>query len=650
MCGIVGYAGTNVRIEEAGALLRRMCAAVAHRGPDGEGVHAGLGFGLGHRRLAVVDLSENGAQPMASADGAAWISYNGEIFNHIELRAMLEARGRRFRSSSDTEVVLQLYQEFGLDFVTHLNGDFALAIWDERERRLVLARDRMGVRPLFHTSRNGCLYFASEVKALLQVLGIEAEIDPLALDQIFTLWAPIAPRTAFRGVSELPPGHIMIVEGGEARVRPYWTLDFPEASAHVDACGEARIADELRHLLEDATRIRLRADVEVGSFLSGGLDSSAISALAAGLAPGRLRTFGVGFADSAFDESAYQTTMARALGTAHHSIRCGEADIAEIFPEVVRHAEQPMLRAAPAPLFQLSGLVRSSGLKVVLTGEGADEIFAGYDLFKEAQVRRFCARQPNSTIRPQLFRRLYPYLAALNQQSPAYLARFFGIGADDPSDPLYSHRPRMRSTAGAKLLYSGDLRATLGGYDAAEELAATLPPAFGAWHPLHQAQYLETRLLLPGYLLSAQGDRMAMAHGVETRFPYLDHRLVAFAARIPPRLKLRGLREKHILRTAVADLLPAEIAERPKQPYRAPDSASFRGPAFTGAAEALSEPAIEEAGLFDPRVTRRLVDKHRSGPLAGFRDNAAFMGVLSTQLWVEAFSARRARSAVQPAA
>ncbi len=650
MCGIVGYVGTGVRIDEADALLRRMCVAVAHRGPDGEGVHSGLGFGLGHRRLAVVDLSENGAQPMASADGSAWITYNGEIFNHPELRALLEARGHRFRSTSDTEVVLALYREFGLDFVSHLNGDFALAIWDERERRLVLARDRMGVRPLFHAMRGGTLYFASEIKALLQAPGVEAAIDPLALDQIFTLWAPIAPRTAFRGISELPPGHLMVVAGGEVRSWPYWSLQFPEQDGEFDLRGEAQTADETRHLLEDATRIRLRADVEVGSFLSGGLDSSAVSALAARLAPAGLRTYGVAFDDPAFDESGFQATMAAALGTRHHSILCGEADIAEVFPEVVRHAEQPMLRAAPAPLFQLSGLVRSSGLKVVLTGEGADEIFAGYDLFKEAQVRRFCARQPNSAIRPHLFRRLYPYLASLNQQTPAYLARFFAIGVDDPADALFSHRPRMRSTAGAKLLYSTDLRGEVGNYDSAEELACSLPPAFDRWHPLHQAQYVETRLLLPGYLLSAQGDRMAMAHGVETRFPFLDHRLVEFAARIPPGLKLRGLREKHILRSAVADILPATIAERPKQPYRAPDSTSFRGPAFAAVAAALSEPAIEAAGLFDPRATRRLLEKQARGPLAGFRDNAAFMGVLSTQLWVEAFTAPGARSSMQPAA
>jgi asparagine synthase (glutamine-hydrolysing) len=613
-------------------------------------VHVGAGVGLGHRRLAVIDLSEDGAQPMANADGSAWITYNGEIFNHIELRAMLESRGRRFRSASDTEVVLQLYEEFGTDFVSHLNGDFALAIWDERRRRLVLARDRMGVRPLFHARHGGTFFFASEIKALLAVPGIEVGIDPLALDQIFTVWSPIPPRTIFRGISEVLPGNVMVVEDGEVRSWAYWELSYPDAAAGPDRRGESEIAEALRDLLEDATRIRLRADVEVGSFLSGGLDSSTISALAARHAPAGLRTFAVTFDDPEFDESAHQAVMAAALGTEHHSIRCDAGDVASAFPAIVRHAEQPVLRTAPAPLFLLSDLVRENGLKVVLTGEGADEIFAGYDIFREARIRRFCARQPASAFRPHLFRRIYPYLASLKQQTPEYLAAFFATGADAPDDPLFSHRPRMRATAGAKIFFSAELRAALGGYDAAEELAARLPKAFRRWHPLHQAQYLETRFLLPGYILSSQGDRMAMAHGVETRFPFLDHRLVEFAAQIPPELKLRGLREKHILKTAATGLVPQAIRARPKQPYRAPDSASFRvGDASLD--DALSPGAIQSAGLFNPQAAQRLFEKNKRSPLTGFRDNAAYVGILSTQLWTREFAtAAASRNAAQPAA
>ncbi|MGO4835460.1 asparagine synthetase B, partial [Rhizobiaceae sp. 2RAB30] len=255
MCGIAGYFGREMHRAEATGLLLRMTGAIAHRGPDGEGVFVGRDAGLGHRRLSVIDLID-GAQPMSSADGNVHITYNGEVFNYVELREMLVARGRRFRTTSDTEVILQLYEELGEDFVSELNGDFAFAIWDAPRRRLLLARDRMGVRPLFHAWRDGTLYFASEVKSLLEVPGIDAKIDPVALDQIFTLWAPIAPRTAFKGISELAPGHVMIVEGGRTRSRAYWSLDFPDSGEDAAPHSEARIAAELRALLEDATRIR----------------------------------------------------------------------------------------------------------------------------------------------------------------------------------------------------------------------------------------------------------------------------------------------------------------------------------------------------------------------------------------------------------
>ncbi|MET3661670.1 asparagine synthase (glutamine-hydrolyzing) [Aquamicrobium ahrensii] len=633
MCGIAGYLG-QLRKDDSRSLLHGMSAALAHRGPDGAGIHIDDDFGFAHRRLAVIDLSPDGAQPMAGGDGSLHITYNGEIFNHIELRAMLEGRGRHFRTASDTEVLLQLYEEYGPDCVNHLNGDFAFAIWDAKRRRMVLARDRMGVRPLFYTWRQGRFYFASEVKALFAVPGVEARLDPVALDQIFTLWAPIAPRTSFRGISELPPGHLMIIEDGEADTRPYWALSFPD-SGDEDDRPHGELVEELRTLLEDSTRIRLRADVEVGSLLSGGLDSSMITAIAARMAPGRLRSFGITFEDPEFDESAWQQTMADALGVTHHAVACRSADIASVFPSVVRYAERTLLRTAPAPMYRLARSVREQGVKVVLSGEGADEIFAGYDLFREASIRRFCARQPGSKSRPSLFRRIYPYLPSLQQQTPDYLAAFFGVDRDETNDPLFSHRPRFRTTAGAKMFFSAGLRAELGSYDAAEELASLLPDSFRRWRPLHQALYLETRFLLPGYILASQGDRMAMAHGVEARFPFLDHRVVEFGARLPPGAKLRVLQEKHILREAAADMLPPAIARRRKQPYRAPDSASFGQANYV--ADLLSPGAVSAKGLFNPAMTGRLLDKSRRSGLNGFRDNAAFVGVLSTQLLSDEF-------------
>jgi asparagine synthase (glutamine-hydrolysing) len=584
---------------------------------------------------------------MTNPDRTLAITFNGEIFNYVELREKATSRGRRFRTGSDTEVILALYEEMGLDCLELLNGDFAFAIWDAREERLVLARDRMGVRPLYHTRHDGDFYFASEVKALLAVPGIEAQIDPIALDQIFTLWAPIAPRTPFEGIEELPPAHCLVVDANGVRMKPYWTLQFPDRGEAFDARSEEEVAEELAELLDDATRVRLRADVPVGAYLSGGLDSSIVSALAARHVPDRLRTFSVTFDSPEHDESAFQQQMVRALGTQHSSVACADGDIANIFPEVIRHTERPVIRTAPAPLHLLSRLVREEGFKVVLTGEGADEVFAGYDIFKEAAVRRFCARRPGSRLRPQLFRKLYPYLPNLQRQNSEYLAAFFGAGEQPLDDPLFSHRPRLRGTAAAKLFYSAELRESLGDYDAAAELVERLPADFRRWHPLHQAQYLETSYLLPGYILSSQGDRVAMAHGVEGRFPFLDHRLVEFAARIPPGMKLKGLREKHILRRATSSLMPESIGSRVKQPYRAPDSQAF-GAGFEPdyLAEALSQNAVASLGLFNPTAVGKLLEKVRRGGVGGFRDNAAFIGILSTHLWQHEFGsgARRHRT------
>lgn len=641
MCGFVGYFGP---VADAATLLPRMVSAIAHRGPDGQGIHVGDGFGLGHARLSVVDL-EGGHQPMSFADADLTIAFNGEIFNYVELRDELKARGRRFRTTSDTEVILQLYDEMGDDCVSALNGDFSFALWDGRRRRMVLARDRMGVRPLFYTVHRGTMYFASEVKALLRVPGLSAELDPIALDQIFTLWAPVAPRTAFRGVCELEPANLMTVTETGRQQRAYWSLTYPDRDEHRRHTDEDEAAEEVRALLTDATRIRMRADVPVGCYLSGGLDSSITSALAAGMAPNGLETFSVTFDSAEHDESAYQMEMARKLGTRHHVVACRDGDIAGVFPDVIRFTEQPVLRTAPAPLYKLSGLVRESGLKVVLTGEGADEVFAGYDIFKEARVRRFCARQPTSTRRPHLFRRLYPYLPGLQRQSAEYLATFFGTQADSLDDPLFSHRPRLRSTAAAKLFFSDGLRTELAGYDAAEEVISRLPDAFSRWHALHQAQYLESRFLLPGYILSSQGDRMAMAHGIEGRFPFLDHRLVELATTLPPGMTLKGLVEKHILREATKDLLPPAIGSRTKQPYRAPDSLSFTGAGerdYVGAM--MSEKAIAAGGFFNPKTVARLHQKCRQGRASGFRDNAAFVGILSTQLWLRSFAGASAET------
>jgi len=636
MCGIAGYFALTPRPVAPRAVLEAMVEAVRHRGPDDTGVHLDGRVALGHRRLSIIDLS-GGRQPLSVDDKKLWITFNGEIFNYVELREELIALGRTFRTKSDTEAILQAYAEYGAKGVGSLNGDFAYAIWDRRAQRLVMARDRMGVRPLYYAVHDGVLVFASEVKSLFLYPGLSAELDPLGLDQTFTFWAPLAPRTAFKGVFELPPGHQLIAENGGFRIEPYWQLRFPPREARTNA-SEKDYEEHIEALLSDATRIRMRADVPVGAYLSGGFDSSATTALARACQGARLRTFSLEFEAKELDESHYQRALVDALRTEHSARRCSGADIAQVFPDVIRHTERPIVRSAPAALFLLSRDVRDHGFKVVLTGEGADEVFGGYDIFKEARVRRFWARQPQSRWRPLLLRRLYPYIENLQSQPAAYLEAFFRTGLERVDDPLYSHLPRFALTRRIAQFYSGDLQREINGYDPLAELREWLPAEFSSWHPLSRAQYLETRCLLPGYILSSQGDRVAMAHAVEGRFPFLDHRVVELGATLPPKMKLRGLREKHLLREALGRHVPRAIVERPKQPYRAPDSESFVRNAPDYVAELLSARAIARAGYFEPRAVERLLAKCRRAPgQVSAADNMAFVGILSTQLLHSSF-------------
>ncbi len=635
MCGIAGM--INFRGNASPDLLKKMSYALAHRGPDASGLHVDHEAGLAHARLSILDL-EGGGQPMSNADGSLWITYNGEIFNYIELRDELIAKGHHFSTRSDTEVILHLYQAEGERCVDRLNGQWAFAIWDARQRKLFASRDRMGIQPFFYTVADQTFLFASEIKGLFVHPAATRELDLKALDQIFTFWVMLPPRTAFRDVKQLPAGHNLTVHDGHVRVTEYWNLDFSQIESS-DAWDDAQVqtqSEALLALLCDATRIRLRADIPVGAYLSGGLDSGLIAALAKRFAPDTLRTFSVTFEDSSLDESRYQQIVSAHLQTAHSQIDCSTRDIAAVFPEVVHHAEQPMLRTAPAPLFLLSKLVHDRGYKVVLTGEGADEILGGYDIFKEAKIRRFWARQPQSRMRASLLRRLYPYMENIQKQPAAYLASFFRVEGRDLASPFFSHLPRWQLTAKLKSLYSAEVKDSLGTYDAQRELEETLPLGYAQWNGFCQAQYLETKYLLPGYLLSAQADRMAMSHSVEARYPFLDHRVVEFCQKLDPALKMRVLDEKFLLKQVAKDLLPEPILQRPKQPYRAPDGDSFATPTSPGyVAEVLAPQHIMRDGIFDPSPVQHLAEKFRSGRAMSVKDNMAMVGVVSTELLIQ---------------
>jgi asparagine synthase (glutamine-hydrolysing) len=645
MCGIVGILNLTASqpTEEAG--LRQMLALIRHRGPDQFGIYLDEWVGLGSARLSIIDL-RTGQQPIANEDETMWIICNGEIFNYIELRPVLEARGHRFTTNTDTEVILHLYEDFGPDCLTHLNGQFALAIWDAARQTLFLARDRLGVRPLFYTIADGALIFGSEIKAILADRRVRAEIDPIALDQIFTFWSTLSPRTSFRDIWEIPPGHYALAQQGEFAVRRYWELNFSEPAMPLNRLDRRPIqeyVEEFRELLIDATRIRLRADVPVGAYLSGGLDSSTIAAIIRNYTSNRLETFSIAFSDPNFDESAYQRQMARFLGTDHQVVCATHAIIGSVFPDVVWHTETPILRTSPAPLFLLSRLVREHNFKVVLTGEGADEFLAGYNIFKEAKVRRFWARRPESKLRPLLLQRLYPYISNLTAVGGAYLTAFFREDLVDVEAPDYSHIIRWRNTSRTKRFFSEDLHRVVEAEHIPVRQAVPYPPNFAHWDALHRAQYLEIVIFLSQYLLSSQGDRVGMAHSVEGRFPFLDHRVVAFCNHLPPHLKLHGLTEKFLLKQLAREWLPDTIWQRPKQPYRAPIHRSFfpisgegsetdRDKALDYVRELLSPQRVKTAGLFKPAAVSQLVQKIERGMRLSETEDMALVGVLSSQL------------------
>ena len=652
MCGIAGMFALRDGAEPPSVdALRDMAAAVRHRGPDEFGVYRDARVGLAHARLSIVDL-QSGQQPLANHDQRIWVVFNGEIYNHVELRSELETLGYPFTTRSDTEVIVHSWQAWGEACFARFNGQFAIALWDTRTNTFVLARDRVGICPLHLAEHGGRVYFGSEVKSIFAgAPAMPRAFDPIAMAETFTFWSIIPPRSVFAGVSELPPAHVRVYRNdGSWREFAYWQPRYPQGKERLFTGSVTDAADEVTAALREATRLRMvRTDVPVGSYLSGGLDSSLVAALGREAIGASLKTFSLRFEDAEYDETGYQRTMVDQLGSDHHEVVVSRADIARVFPEVVYHTERPLLRTAPAPLFLLSKLVNDAGIKVVLTGEGADEMFAGYDLFREGAVRRFWARAPTSTQRPRLLERLYPYLSRSPVAQQAMAKQFFGRNLAAWQTPGFAHDTRWRSTAAVQRMFAPSLRAAIGEHDVVATLRASLPAEFAKWDYLAQDQYLEIRGLLAGYLLSSQGDRMLLGHSVEGRFPFLDPNVIDLADRLPSSYKLRGLDEKHVLKQASRGYVPESIRARPKQPYRAPDALSFVGAhAPEWIAEALSERAAVAAGVFDPRAVAQLRAKCvATGGERQFSntDNMALTGMLSTHLLHQQLIVERPRLA-----
>lgn len=640
MCGIAGIFGLREQFRSDHESLQRMAKKLNHRGPDGQGIYFDDKIGLAHARLSIIDL-EGGAQPIHNEDKTVWTVFNGEIFNYVELRQELIDRGHYFYTHTDTEVIVHLYEEYGEDFVSKLNGQFAIAVWDITCEKLILVRDRAGILPLFYTCQNDHLLFGSEVKAILAALHDAPSINPAALDQLMTFWAPVSPGTMFKGIFELSPGHILVAHHGNISTHRYWDWRFPLQNEFRSG-SESQLREELLHLLIDATQIRLRADVPVGAYLSGGLDSSSLVSLIHHFSDAPLRTFSIGFDSKSFDEREHQKQMIEQINANNSHIICHDRDIAEHFIDTIWHTESPVLRTAPVPMKLLSNLVQDKGYKVVLTGEGADEVLGGYDIFKESKLRQFWAKQSSSAIRPMLLKRLYPYLDVSPGRAQTYLQNFYGVSLDDPNAAFFGHIPRWITTSKCKHFFSSSFKEQLQ-ENAENVLAAHLSPNLKNWHHFNRAQYVEAKTLMAGYLLCSQGDRMLMANSVEGRFPFLDHRVIEFANQLHPNIKMKVLNEKYLLKQAMKKYIPKNIVQRHKQPYRAPDIAAF----FSGKIpdyvhELLSKDCLTRYGYFDSRKVELLMAKIKAGHVIGFKDNMAFIGILSTQVWhnlyIEQFS------------
>jgi asparagine synthase (glutamine-hydrolysing) len=642
MCGIAGICHINGPNSVSLDSIKRMIGVICHRGPDETGIYIDDHVGLGHARLSIIDLS-SGLQPIHNEDKSLWIIYNGEIFNYPELKEDLVQKGHRFYTTSDTEVLLHLYEDMGPQCLKRLNGQFALAIWDANKKELFLARDRVGIRPLYYTILNNTLIFGSEIKSIFINENVPRRIDPMAMDQIFTFWTTLTPRTVFKDIYELPPGYYMKASDGHITFEKYWDIPLYPRSEQSELPAQ-EICEQIHDLMQDAVRIRLRADVPVGCYLSGGLDSSGVAALVVRNFNKDVRTFGIRFDSDGYDEGQHQSQMVSHLNVNHTDIKATNENIGTSLADCLWHCEKPLLRTAPVPLFLLSDVVRKSGYKVVLTGEGADEVFGGYNIFREAKVRRFLAKYPGSQIRAELIGRLYPYIFK-NPKLKRSLQSFFARGLDQIDDPIFSHFIRWESTKRIKTFFSQELKSAIGKYDGYEQVRESLPEDFVKADDLSKAQYLEMAIFLSNYLLSSQGDRVAMAHSVEIRVPFLDYRVIDFMARIPSKWKILGLNEKYILKKAFEGILPKEITSRPKNPYRAPIKQSLLNEKFAEyTKEALLAKSLNSAGLFDAGKVTKLIQKAQAVDNLSEIDSMALVGVLSSQIvhqkFIQGFQSR----------
>jgi asparagine synthase (glutamine-hydrolysing) len=635
MCGIAGFY-RDFNKEQSVSTLQHMLTRIKHRGPDQSGVYVSEKVGLGSVRLSIIDLS-SGTMPISNQDDSLWIVFNGEIYNYIELREELVQKNHTFKTHSDTEVILHLYEEYGPECLNKLNGQFAIAIWDKHKEELFLARDRVGIRPLFYTKTDNAFVFASEIKSFLEYPEIKLKFSSKALSEYVTFWTALSPNTVFEDVFEVPPGTYMIINSQGISKTTYWELPIVKPGEYKYSNVEDA-AKAFDNIFLDSIKLRLRADVPVAAYLSGGIDSSVTTSFIKKVSPENLRTFSIGFTEKDFDESSYQNIAASYFNTEHSSVTCNEKDISNHFKDVVWFTEAPLLRTAPTPMSLLSKSVKDQNIKVVITGEGADELLGGYNIFKETKIKHFWAKDPTSKYRPLLLKKLYPYLPQISKSSSNMLKMFFGYKLSETQSPIYSHLLRWNNTSRIKNYFSENIKDNIKDYTPIEDLEKHLESKLSGYDYLTKAQWLEINLFMSGYLLSSQGDRMGMANSIEGRYPFLDHRVIEFCMSLHPDLKLNGLNEKYLLKKMMKDRLPEEILNRSKQAYRAPIRSLFVSEELPEYLKVmLSDDCIKEFGIFNLEHVKALHSKITSNKGVSEIDNMAMTAILSIQILYDLF-------------
>ncbi|HVL69550.1 MAG TPA: asparagine synthase (glutamine-hydrolyzing) [Vicinamibacterales bacterium] len=600
MCGIAGFADRHhapARKEADFALVHRMCDVIRHRGPDDEGIHVEAGVGLGMRRLSIIDLS-TGHQPIHNEDESVWLVFNGEIYNYRELRRDLEARGHRFYTSSDTETIVHAYEEWGEDCFARLRGMFGIALWDRRSHTLLLARDRAGIKPLHYAEHGDRLFFGSELKSLLAAGAVDGAIDVASLDHYLSFLYTPRDRSIFKGVQKLPPGHLLRWQHGRLAVRAYWEIEARETFTG----GAEEAAQELRRVLADAVRSHMVADVPLGAFLSGGVDSSVVVGLMAEASDRPVKTFSIGFDEPQYDELEYARTVAAHFGTDHHEFVV-RPDALGILDQLIDHFDEPFADSSAIPTWYVSEIARRH-VTVVLSGDGGDELFGGYDRYlPHPRVEWFDSLPVPG--RRQLAAAVWPLLPH-GVQGKNFLRH---VSRD--SDRRFLDSVSFFHEDEKEALYTPEFRASLRGVSAQATLARHFE-RFRALPPQSRMMRFDFETYLPEDVLT-KVDRMSMAHSIESRVPLLDNEVIHFAATLPAALKIHNGRRKHVLKEAVKDMLPPGILDRRKQGFGIPLGVWFRGGLTNVFADVLGSARARQRGYFQPAFIDRLVQEHLSG-------------------------------------